>query len=97
MSEIKKLQDGIFCKIIPLKGNPLKSINIYMVKSKDEAMIIDTGFNTEEIKSEMLSFIRDMEVNLNKTILLLNQLHNDHTPLENCFSDEIRVEKYICL
>lgn len=95
MSEIKKLQDGIFCKIIPLKGNPLKSINIYMVKSKDEAMIIDTGFNTEEIKSEMLSFIKDMEVNLNKTILFLTHLHSDHTGLANWFSDELGVEIYM--
>ena len=64
MSSIKKLSEGVYCKIIPLRGNPLKSINIYMVKSKGEAMIVDTGFNTEEIRNEMLSFIKEMDVDM---------------------------------
>ena len=95
MSSIKKLSDGVYCKIIPLKGNPLKSINIYMVKSKGEAMIVDTGFNTEEIKSEMLSFIRDMEIDLDKTILFLTHLHSDHTGLATWFSEELGVDIYM--
>lgn len=95
MSEIKKLTDGVYLKIIPLKGNPLKSINIYMVKSDDEAMIIDTGFNTDEIRSEMLSYIRDMEINLSKTKLFLTHLHSDHTGLASWFHEELGVKIYM--
>ena len=95
MSQIKKLSDGVYCKIIPLKGNPLKSINIYMVKSKGKAMIVDTGFNTEEIKSEMLSFMKDMEVDYDKTILFLTHLHSDHTGLASWFHEELGIEIYM--
>ncbi|MBU5668558.1 MBL fold metallo-hydrolase [Peptoniphilus sp. MSJ-1] len=95
MSEIKKLQDGIYCKIIPLKGNPLKSINIYMVKSKGEAMIIDTGFDTEEIRKEMMDYIKDMDIDLNKTILYLTHLHSDHTGLSSWFAEDLGVDVYI--
>ena len=95
MSSIKKLSDGVYCKIIPLKGNPLKSINIYMVKSRGEALIIDTGFNTEEIRSEMLSFIRDMEIDLKRTKLFLTHLHSDHTGLATWFHEELGVEIYM--
>lgn len=95
MSEIKKLQDGVYCKIIPLRGNPLKSINIYMVKSKGEAMIVDTGFNTEEIRKEMMDYINDMEIDLSKTKLFLTHLHSDHTGLGSWFSEELGVEVYM--
>ncbi|MGF0095174.1 MBL fold metallo-hydrolase [Peptoniphilus sp. SGI.035] len=95
MSSIKKLLDGIYLKTIPLKGNPLKNINIYMVKSKDKTMIVDTGFNTEEIREEMLSFIKDMEVDLSKTILFLTHLHSDHTGLATWFHEELGVTIYM--
>lgn len=95
MSNIKKLSDGVYLKIIPLKGNPLKSINIYMVKSKGYTMIVDTGFNTEEIREEMFSFIEDMGVDLSKTILFLTHLHSDHTGLATWFHKELGVKIYM--
>ena len=66
-----------------------------MVKSKGEAMIVDTGFNTEEIKSEMLSFMKDMEVDYDKTILFLTHLHSDHTGLASWFHEELGIEIYM--
>ncbi len=86
MEKIKKLEDGIFLKVIPLKGNPLKSINIYIIKSKGEAAIIDTGFNTEEIKNYHLDFHRELNLNLKNTKLILTHLHSDHTGLASWYN-----------
>lgn len=83
---MKKLQDGIFLKVVPLKGNPLRSINIYAIKSKDETIIIDTGFNTEEIKNYHLDFHRELELDLKNTKLVLTHLHSDHTGLASWYS-----------
>lgn len=95
MSKIKKLQDGVYCKIIPLKGNPLKSINIYMVKSRGETLIIDTGFNTCEIRKEMMDYIDDMDIDLSKTKLFLTHLHSDHTGLATWFNEELGADIYM--
>lgn len=79
MEQVQKLMDGVYLKVIPLKGNPLKSINIYIIQSNGEALIIDTGFNTEEIRSEMLDYIKVLNLDLSKTKLFLTHLHSDHT------------------
>ncbi len=79
---------GIYEREIPLKGNPLKGIHIYVVKSKDRAMIVDTGFHTEEIVAEMEDYIRELDLDLSKTILFLTHLHSDHTGLASWFSKQ---------
>lgn len=84
---IRKLQDNIYLAEIPLKGNPLKAINIYIIKTDDKNMIIDTGFNTEEILDYTKAFIKDLDLDLDKTELFLTHLHSDHTGLANFYDD----------
>ena len=45
---IKEVYKNIYQATFPLTGNPLKSINIFVIKTKDYNLIIDTGFNNEE-------------------------------------------------
>lgn len=91
---IRKLQDNIYLAEIPLKGNPLKTINIYIIKTDSKNMIIDTGFNTEEILNYTKGFIKDLDLDLNKTELFLTHLHSDHTGLAN-FYDALGVKIYM--
>ena len=79
---------GIFHREIPLKGNPLKAINIYIVKTPTKNMIVDTGFNTPEIIEEMKDYIRELDLDLTKTILFLTHLHSDHTGLATWFDEQ---------
>ncbi len=39
---------------IPLPGNPLKSINSYILKGRGRNLIIDTGMNQEECMEQFL-------------------------------------------
>ena len=91
---IKEVYPEIYLAEIPLKGNPLKSINIYIIKSENENMIIDTGFNTDEILSMTKGFINDLNLDLSKTSLFLTHLHSDHTGLAN-FYDKLGVKIYM--
>lgn len=88
MEKVQQLEDGVFLKVVPLKGNPLKSINIYIVKSKGEALLIDTGFNTEEIRGEMEDYLHQLELDSSNTSLFLTHLHSDHTGLASYFSEK---------
>lgn len=85
---MRQVYDGIWQKEIPLRGNPLKSINIYIVKSQGQAMIVDTGFHTEEVIACMEEYIRDLQVDLSNTKLFLTHLHSDHTGLASYFEQK---------
>lgn len=78
---------GVWHREIPLKGNPLKAINIYIIKTPDKNMIVDTGFNTLEIIEETEDYIEELDLDLDKTILFLTHLHSDHTGLADWFEE----------
>jgi len=78
---MQEVFSGVYLQEFPLTGNPLKTINIFVIKSGDEAMIVDTGFNNEELKGCMLNLIKELALDLSKTSLFLTHLHSDHLGL----------------
>ena len=86
--QIKEVYKNIYQAIFPLTGNPLKSINIYVIKSKEFAMIIDTGFNNPENRANMEELIQSLDLNLLKTKLFLTHLHSDHVGLAKWLDDK---------
>ena len=79
--QIKKVYKDIYQAIFPLTGNPLKSINIFTIKSGDYALIIDTGFNNPENRANMKELFERLNLNPLKTKLFLTHLHSDHVGL----------------
>lgn len=77
----------IYLKEIPLRDNPLRSINIFIIKDGDESLIIDTGFDTDEIKFFTHEYIDDLDLDLSRTSLFLTHLHSDHIGLAAYFSN----------
>lgn len=78
---MKEVYKNIYLTEIPLKGNPLKSLNCFIIKSEEQNLIIDTGFNTEENEEMMMEIIKALNLDLEKTSLFLTHLHSDHTGL----------------
>ena len=78
---MKEVYRDIYLFEIPLKGNPLKSLNCFIVKSDERNLIIDTGFRTEEIEEIMMDAIKTLNLDLEKTSLFLTHHHSDHTGL----------------
>lgn len=80
---VQQLWSGpdIFCIPVPLPDNPLKNLNVYVVRSGGEALVIDTGFNRPECREALLAGLRELGVDLNRTFLFLTHLHSDHTGL----------------
>ncbi len=72
---------NIFMQVFPLTNNPLREINIFVIKTKDLNMIIDTGFNNDENRQNMDDLINELDLDLSKTILFLTHLHSDHVGL----------------
>lgn len=78
---MKELYKNIYQEIFPLTGNPLKSIIIYVIKTDEGNLIIDTGFNNEENRKNMDELIEKLDLDLENTSLFLTHLHSDHVGL----------------
>ena len=63
---------------IPLPGNPLKSINSYMIKAPDRNLIIDTGMNRTACREAMQKGLTELDIDLSKTDFFVTHLHADH-------------------
>lgn len=72
---------NIFMKVFPLTGNPLREINIYIIKTKEGNLIVDTGFNNIECQNNMDDFLNELQIDLKNTSLFLTHLHSDHVGL----------------
>lgn len=86
--QITEIYKNIYQAVFPLTGNPLKSINIYVIKSEDSSMIIDTGFNNPENIANIEELIQRLDLNLPKTKLFLTHLHSDHVGLAKWLYDK---------
>lgn len=79
---------NIYKHEIPLPKNPLRTVNSYLILSKDRSLIIDTGFNSQECKDSFFKGIKELDINLNKTDLLVTHLHSDHSGLAAALNKE---------
>jgi len=66
---------------IPLLGSPLKALNTYVIKSEYRNLIVDTGWNTSECLNAMLSGLRQLKVDLERTDFFITHFHADHLAL----------------
>lgn len=65
-----EIYKNIYCHKIPLPGNPLQSINNFIVKSGDENLIIDTAFNVDASIAAMKQVVKSLDINLQKNEII---------------------------
>jgi len=75
---IKEILPNLYKIEIPLPNSPLKALNSYLIKSQGRSLIIDTGIDRNECRHAMLSSLRRLDVNLEKTDFFITHLHADH-------------------
>lgn len=78
---MKEVYKNIYLAELPLPNNPLKYLNFYIIKDQGKSMIIDTGFNREDTKEDIMKIFKELNLKPENTILFLTHLHSDHTGL----------------
>ncbi len=73
---------------IPIPGSPLKTLNSYLIKGQKRCLLVDTGMNREECLTPMLSSLKELDVDLNKTDFFITHFHADHLGLVGKLSTE---------
>jgi len=71
----------IFRIEIPIPENPLKSLNCFVVRQGEEALVIDTGFRRPECGAAFFGGLRALGVRPERSTLFLTHVHGDHTGL----------------
>jgi glyoxylase-like metal-dependent hydrolase (beta-lactamase superfamily II) len=66
---------------VVLPGSPLKSLKSYVFKGKDRCLLIDTGFNRPECLASLKQGIAELNLDMNKTDILITHCHSDHSGL----------------
>ena len=69
---------GLFRLRIPLPKSPLKHLNSYVIRGAERNMIIDTGLNHQACLEAMLTGLRKLGIDLNKSDIFITHLHADH-------------------
>ncbi|GAB6180171.1 MBL fold metallo-hydrolase [Desulfotomaculum defluvii] len=77
---------NIYLNEIPLPNNPLKSLNSYIFVSDKRNLIIDTGFNLQACQNAFMKGVKELNIDLSKTDLVLTHMHVDHSGL----ADDLR-------
>lgn len=70
---------------VDLPQNPLRSLNVYVIRTPEGNLLIDTGFNRYECCAALWAGIRELELDLKKTSVFLTHFHSDHTGLAGDF------------
>lgn len=84
---IKEVAKDIYTFPVTLPNNPLKALNVYVIKGADRTVVFDTGFNTAESKADLLSGLAELAVDLQDVEVVLTHLHSDHVGLVNLFAE----------
>lgn len=86
MVELLQKDPEIYRIDVPLKGNALKNLNCYVLKSAGESVVIDTGFNRLDCKEALEEGLEELGISMDHTNLLITHLHTDHMGLAPGFS-----------
>ncbi len=78
---MNELYKNIYQIDVTLPKSPLKLLHSYLIKGDKRNLLIDTGFNNQRCKDDLLQALYELDVDLDYTDIFLTHLHADHTGL----------------
>jgi glyoxylase-like metal-dependent hydrolase (beta-lactamase superfamily II) len=75
---IQELLPGLFQSKVPFPENPLRDINIYIIKGKERWLMVDNGMDLPVTWQELQADIKKIEMDLKSTDFFITHGHPDH-------------------
>ncbi|MFA5576022.1 MAG: MBL fold metallo-hydrolase [Tissierellaceae bacterium] len=83
----RKVYDDIFKIDVALPNNPLKSLNVYVIRGEEKSLVIDTGFNQKECIDDLFRGLEELNIDIGDTELFITHLHSDHSGMAHIFHE----------
>ena len=77
----KHIVDNLWQLEIPLEGNPLKTLNSYLILGEDRSLLIDTGFRWKSCRLAMERELAEVGADRDRMDIFATHLHSDHVGL----------------
>ena len=77
----KQIAENLWQLEIPLEGNPLKTLNSYLILDEERSLLIDTGFRWKSCQLAMEKELAEVGVDRNRLDIFATHLHSDHVGL----------------
>ncbi len=71
---------------VPLPGNPLKSVNAYVVRGGSRNLVVDTGMNRPECRDALRAGLEELGIDEQRTDFFITHFHADHLGLATAFA-----------
>jgi len=82
LEAILQVYPDIFQLKIPLPDKQLNTLNAYVIKSEDGAMLIDTGWNTDQAYEALQSQLAEIDLTISDLkFVVITHFHPDHIGL----------------
>jgi glyoxylase-like metal-dependent hydrolase (beta-lactamase superfamily II) len=75
---LEEILPALFQIKVPFPGNPLKDINIYVIKGKNKSLMVDNGIDLPATRQELCSDIAKIGLDLKHTDFFITHSHPDH-------------------
>jgi glyoxylase-like metal-dependent hydrolase (beta-lactamase superfamily II) len=75
---IQEILPGLFHSKVPFPENPLRDINIYIIKGKERALMVDNGMDLPSTWQELQADISQINLDLKQTDFFITHGHPDH-------------------
>lgn len=78
---LTEIMPGLFRIEVPLTGNPLRSVNSYIMPGEDHHLMVDAGLNRTECDRAIKTGLAELGIELSRTWFVATHLHADHIGL----------------
>lgn len=85
---MQELYKNIFWGEVILPKSPLKALNLYLIRSDDYTLLIDSGFDTPQSEESFFALLEEADVQKGKVDMYLTHLHADHSGLAYKFQQK---------
>ncbi len=75
---------------VKLPGNPLKELNSYFIRGKENDLLIDTGFRRDACREYLEEGLEELGSDPERRNVLLTHLHADHSGMADLFAGKNR-------
>ncbi|MHB8566131.1 MAG: MBL fold metallo-hydrolase [Nitrososphaerales archaeon] len=89
-TNVVEVSPGIFQIRLPIPIKPLGSVFVYLVRSKDHNILVDTGWDTEESYTDLKTGLEVIGVPISRIDkIIISHLHPDHYGLSSRLKKEV--------